>query len=83
MSTILALIGSHGTKILGGLIASVSFLSGSGIIPPGQLKYYTVVLGLLTIWRGIFTGNAYTQGVSDGLAGMPLPPFQSKKAPTP
>jgi hypothetical protein len=70
MQPILALIswiGGHSTKILGGLVATVSYLNEQGIIPDKQLKYYTAVLAVLTIWRGIFTGNAYNKGVADGL----------------
>jgi len=84
MSTLLALIsflGSHATKILGGLTATVSYLNAEGIIPNGHLKYYTAVLAVLTIWRGIFSGNAYNKGVADGLISTPvLPPFPSSKA---
>jgi hypothetical protein len=71
MGNILALfgwIGGHATKILGFLTVTVSYLNAEGIIPKGQLKYYTIVLGLFTVWRGFFTGNAYTKGLADGAA---------------
>jgi hypothetical protein len=76
MSTLLALfgwIGGHATKILGSLIGTVSYLNGVGIIPNGQLKYYTAVLAVLTIWRGVFSGNAYVKGVEAGAAQATSP----------
>jgi hypothetical protein len=80
MNALIAFIGSHATKILGGLITSLSFLTGAGVIPNSQLKYYAATIGLLTIWRGIFSGNAYDRGVQDGLSGpLALPPFPTPK----
>jgi hypothetical protein len=65
--------GTHATKLLGGLTATVSYLNGVGIIPNGQLKYYTAVLAVLTIWRGVFSGNAYSKGVEAGNAQAASP----------
>jgi len=76
MQSLLAIfnfLGSHMTKILGGLTATVSYLNGVGIIPNGQLKYYTAVLAVLTIWRGVFSGNAYVKGVEAGAAQATSP----------
>jgi hypothetical protein len=84
MQSILALIGflgSHATKILGGLTGTVTYLNSVGIIPNGQLKYYTAVLTVLIIWRGVFTGNAYNKGVADGLTSTPV--MTLTKAPIP
>lgn len=82
LTTISAWIVGHATKILGFLTVTVSYLNAEGVIPKGHLKYYTIVLGLFTVWRGFFTGNAYQKGVSDGLNGPPaLPFFQNPKAP--
>ena len=62
-------IGGHSTKILGFLTVTVSYLNAEGVIPKGQLKYYTIVLGLFTVWRGFFTGQAYNRGVAEAYAG--------------
>src|ERR1700677_1611873 len=64
-------IGGHSTKILGFLTVTVSYLNAEGVIPKGQLQYYTIVLGLCTVWRGFFTGAAYNRGVADTYAGSP------------
>ena len=87
MGNILALFGwisGHATKILGFLTVTVSYLNAEGVIPKGQLKYYTIVLGLFTVWRGFFTGNAYQKGVADGISGPPtivLTPSQANPKP--
>jgi hypothetical protein len=75
MGNILALfgwIGGHATKILGFMTVTVSYLNAEGVIPKGQLKYYTIVLGLFTVWRGFFTGNAYNKGVAEGATSSPF-----------
>lgn len=64
-------IGGHSTKILGFLTVTVSYLNAEGVIPKGQLQYYTIVLGLFTVWRGFFTGAAYSRGVVDTYASNP------------
>jgi hypothetical protein len=64
-------IGGHLTKILGASGATVAYLNLSGIIPDKQLKIYVAVIGVLTIWRGWFSGNAYNRGVADTYAGSP------------
>jgi hypothetical protein len=46
----------HFTRILGGIQGSLAVLSGVGVIPLGDLKYYVAVTALLTYWRG--QGNA-------------------------
>jgi hypothetical protein len=71
LQSLIQWIGGHSTKILGFLTVTVSYLNAEGVIPKGQLKYYTVVLGLFTVWRGFFTGNAYNRGVADTYAGSP------------
>jgi hypothetical protein len=85
MGNILALfgwIGGHSTKILGFLTITVSYLDAKGVIPKNQLEYYTIVLGLFTVWRGFFTGNAYQKGVADGLSGPPGPLVFTASQPT-
>ena len=85
LKVIISFIGAHTTKILGGLGATFAYLNGMGVIPDAQMKYYGAVIGVLTIWRGVFSANAYRNGVADGLAGLPLPPkdplFSPKVAP--
>src|SRR5271168_4569615 len=44
MQALIDFIGSHATKLLGALTATVSYLNAEQIIPNGQLKYYTAVL---------------------------------------
>jgi hypothetical protein len=86
MGNILALvswIGGHSTKILGFLTVTVSYLNAEGVIPKGQLKWYTLALGLCTVWRGFFTGNAYQKGVADGLSGPPGPLVMTASQPNP
>ena len=72
MQALIDFIGSHATKLLGALTATVSYLNAEQIIPNGQLKYYTAVLAVLTIWRGIFSGNAYNKGMADATASSPF-----------
>jgi hypothetical protein len=85
-------IGGHSTKILGFLTVTVSYLNAEGVIPKGQLQYYTIVLGLFTVWRGFFTGASYNRGVADTYAASPavqtkisnalagMPPIQNASA---
>ena len=68
-------IGGHSTKILGFLTVTVSYLNAEGVIPKGQLKWYTLALGLCTVWRGFLTGNAYDKGVIAGAGYVSSTPF--------
>lgn len=49
---------THFTRILGVIQGTLAVLSGSGVIPVGDLKYYIVATAVLTFWRG--QGNADT-----------------------
>jgi hypothetical protein len=42
----------HGTKVLAALSGSIVALTGAGIIPDHQLKYYMAVSNLAVFWRG-------------------------------
>jgi hypothetical protein len=64
-------IGGHSTKILGFLTVTVSYLRAEHVISDAWLPRITIVLGLFTVWRGFFTGNAYNRGVADTYAGTP------------
>lgn len=73
MSTILALIGTYGTRMIGVALGTLTTLVGTGIIPDAQAKYYMAAIAVLTFWRGTFTSNAYDRGVVVGNANATVP----------
>lgn len=53
MNAILALIASHGTRILGIAQGTIAILCGmAGVIPDSHLKYWMAASAVLTFWRG-------------------------------
>ena len=53
MNTVLALISSHGTRILGIAQGTIAILCGmAGVIPDSHLKYWMAASAVLTFWRG-------------------------------
>ena len=86
MTALLALIASHGTRILGLAQGTVALLCGmSGIIPDAHMKYWLAASAVLTFWRGQSTSNSYNRGVADGISGPPpfVPQAKNASADTP
>jgi hypothetical protein len=79
MQSVLALIGSHGTRLIAGLQGTLVALLGAGVIPDSYAKYMMAAVAVLTYWRGQVTSNAYDKGVTDTL----LAPTPLKMAPIP
>lgn len=54
---------NHGTKAIGFVQGTVAAVAGTtGIIPEHHLKYYMLVSGLLTFWRGFLNDTFKDQG---------------------
>lgn len=49
------------TRILAVATGTLVTLTGTGIIPDAQLKYWMAVIAILTYWRGQATGATYNQ----------------------
>jgi hypothetical protein len=64
MQSILALIGSHGTRILGLAQGTIVVLLGTGIIPDTWAKYCVAATALLTYWRGTSVSNSFNAAVA-------------------
>ncbi|HZO21033.1 MAG TPA: hypothetical protein VFB37_00930 [Steroidobacteraceae bacterium] len=47
---------SHGTRVLGVAVGTITALTTSNVIPANHLKYYLAAIAVLTYWRG--QGNA-------------------------
>lgn len=52
---------SRFTRILGLTAGTLAVLTGTGVIPDSQLKYWTAGIAVLTFWRGSATGKTYDQ----------------------
>jgi hypothetical protein len=52
------------TRLLGLLLGTLSALTGTGIIPDTQMKYYSAAIAVFTFWRGAAISNT----VSDARA---------------
>lgn len=61
------------TRALALLAGTLAVLTGTGIIPDAQLKYYTAAIAILTFWRGQATNKTYVQAKAV-LAANPTPP---------
>jgi hypothetical protein len=48
------------TRMLGILLGTLSVLVGTGVIPEGQMKYYSAAIAVLTFWRGYAISNTVT-----------------------
>ncbi len=73
MSTILALIASHGTRIIALALGTLTTLVATGIIPDSYAKYCMAAIAVLTYWRGQATSNAFDKGVVVGNANATVP----------
>lgn len=54
---------NSGTKLLGVMGGTLGIIAGAGVIPPDQLKYWMLAIGIITFWRG--TGN--TQAIASAV----------------
>lgn len=48
---------TRSTRLLGLMLGTLSILVGGGVIPEGQLKYYSLAIAVLTFWRGYAISN--------------------------
>lgn len=42
----------HGSKVMGGIIGTITALTSCSVIPESHLKYWMAAVTLLTFWRG-------------------------------
>ena len=49
------------TRVLAGATGTLVTLTGAGVIPDSQLKYWMAAIAVLTYWRGQATGKVYVQ----------------------
>jgi hypothetical protein len=73
MQSIVALISSHGTRILAGLQGTIVVLLGTDIIPPNWAKYFIAATAVLTYWRGQSVSNSFNSAVA--AKSPPVVPF--------
>lgn len=66
---------SHGTKILGAILGTLTILSFSGVIPKGDLHWYTAAVAVLTYWRGLFNSDQ----IADKIIEKTQPPPETPK----
>lgn len=64
MDDLFAVIDKYATRIIGGLLGTVTILCASGIIHDTQLKYWTTAIAMLTYWRGHATAGVYNAAVA-------------------
>lgn len=43
---------THGSKVLGFVIGTISALASAGVIPESHLKFWMAAIAVLTFWRG-------------------------------
>jgi hypothetical protein len=83
MQAILALIASHGTRIIALALGTLTTLVATGIIPDQYAEYCMAAIAVLTYWRGQSTSNSYDKGVIAGagyVSSTPFPPTIVLKA---
>jgi hypothetical protein len=44
---------THGTRVLGVAVGTLTALTTTGIVPESHLKYYLAAIAILTYWRGM------------------------------
>ncbi len=79
METTLALIASHGTRLIALALGTLTTLVATGIIPDRYAKYCMAAIAVLTYWRGQSTSNAFDRGVvAANAAATEVTPFLSQ-----
>lgn len=43
---------THGSKIIGFIVGTISALASTDVIPESHLKFYMAAIAVLTFWRG-------------------------------
>jgi hypothetical protein len=65
MNAIWLYLQNNGTKLLGGLVGTLGIVANtSDIIPQAQLKYWLLVIAVLTYWRGMANTQAIATAVT-------------------
>lgn len=75
------------TRILGVATGTLVTLTGTGIIPDKNLKYWMAAVAVLTFWRGQSTGATYKQAravlAANPTSSQPAEPAQPTGVPKP
>jgi len=72
---------THGTRVLGVMVGTLTILTTTGVVPEAHLKYYLAAIAVLTYWRGQANADTIAQKVvdktaaADAAASAPNPPF--------